>query len=269
MAKENEIITKIFLNDKDAQDKLKKLEATLEDIRRRRDAAYSAGNESEYKKLNAVLKNTRIEMDEIKVSGDLINHTLSNLSTASVKELRRNIAIINNELKSGRVKRGSEDWKVLNTQLRKCKEELQKINMESKSAVDGRSSFSKIADFFNSHCPWISTRTSGSLAASTVSTSQKRPLNTDAALSLTMKWCSRALPGCHRLPRPLSSCSFSEAGQNSTSSLKSRELTSTRWTWALILQNWYGWTIRAIALNLQRLLIISRIFRRTMRQLVY
>lgn len=58
------------------------------------------------------------------VSGQTINRTLQNLSTASVKDLKRTMIAINAELKSGRVVRNSEDWKVLNGQLKKCREEM-------------------------------------------------------------------------------------------------------------------------------------------------
>jgi len=149
MAKEQEIITKIFLNDEQAKDKLKDLERKMEELRKKRDQAFNMGKMDSVKDLNKELEKTKKEMSNIQISGTKINHTLENLSTASVKELRRNITVINNELKSGRVKRGSEDWKVLNGQLKKCKEELQKINMESKAAVDGRSFLSKTADFMN------------------------------------------------------------------------------------------------------------------------
>lgn len=149
MAKEQEIITKIFLNDEQAKNKLEELERKMGKLREQRDQAFNMGKMDSVKDLNKDLEKTKKEMSNIQISGTKINHTLENLSTASVKELRRNITVINNELKSGRVKRGSEDWKALNSQLRRCKEELQKINMESKAAVDGRSSLTKIADFMN------------------------------------------------------------------------------------------------------------------------
>ncbi|MBO4963695.1 MAG: phage tail tape measure protein, partial [Prevotella sp.] len=149
MAKEQDIITKIFLNDEQAKDKLNSLEKKMEELRKKRDQAFNMGKMDSVKDLNKELIKTKKEMSDIQISGTKINHTLENLSTASVKELRRNITVINNELKSGRVKRGSEDWKALNGQLRKCKEELQRINMESKTAVDGRSFLSKAADFMN------------------------------------------------------------------------------------------------------------------------
>lgn len=149
MAKEQEIITKIFLNDEQAKNKLEELERKMGKLREQRDQAFNMGKMDSVKDLNKDLEKTKKEMSNIQISGTKINHTLENLSTASVKELRRNITVINNELKSRRVKRGSEDWKALNGQLRKCKEELQKINMESKAAVDGRSFFTKAGDYLN------------------------------------------------------------------------------------------------------------------------
>lgn len=149
MAKENEIITKIFLNDSQAKEKLDELKAKMEEIRKKRDDAFKVDPKADLKKYNDQLRLTQKQISNILSSGDKINYTLEHLSTASVNELRRDIAVINNELKSGRVLRGSEDWKVLNAQLKKCKEELYKINQESKAATDDKSLFSKVAGFLN------------------------------------------------------------------------------------------------------------------------
>lgn len=151
MAKEQEIITKIFLNDEQAKSKLEELGRKMDSIRERRDKAFSVGDMPQVKKLNEDLRNTQREMNKVSASGEQIKRTLENLSTASVKELRRTMAQINGELRSGSVKRGSEEWKVLNTQLKRCKEELQRISMESKAAVQGKSFFSKAADFLNTN----------------------------------------------------------------------------------------------------------------------
>ncbi len=148
MAKENEIITKIFLNDEQAKSKLKDLEDTIKSIRKERDKAFSDNNMPEVKRLNEDLKKTVKQMNDVKTSGDLINKTLNNLSTASFKDLNKTIKAINDELKSGRVERGSEDWKKLSKQLKKCREELYKVNQESRAASNG-SFISKAANFLN------------------------------------------------------------------------------------------------------------------------
>lgn len=149
MAQTKEIITKIYLNDEQAQDKLSKLEQRLSDIRDKRDKAFQAQNFEALKDYNDELRKTQKEMDNIKVSGQTINRTLQNLSTASVKDLKRTMIAINAELKSGRVVRNSEEWKVLNGQLKKCREEMQKIRNESKAVTQNDSFVHKTADFLN------------------------------------------------------------------------------------------------------------------------
>lgn len=124
MAQTKEIITKIYLNDEQAQNKLKELEEHLAKIRDKRDKAFQEQNFEGLKKYNDELRKTQKEMDKMNVSGQTINRTLQNLSTASVKDLKRTMIAINAELKSGRVVRNSEDWKVLNGQLKKCREEM-------------------------------------------------------------------------------------------------------------------------------------------------
>lgn len=147
MAKEQNIITKIFLNDEQAKNKLEELEKKMENLRQKRDKAFNMGKMDSVKDLNKQLQQTQKEMSNIQISGTKINHMLENLSTASIKELRRSITVINNELKSGRVKRGSEDWEYLTGKLKKCREELKKINDESRAT--NKSLISRATDFLN------------------------------------------------------------------------------------------------------------------------
>ncbi len=147
MEKEQNIITKIFLNDEQAKNKLDELEKKMDKLREKRDKAFQTNDMKGVNDLNKLLRQTQKEMNKVKVSGDSINKTLDKLSTASVKELQKSITAINAELKSGRVKRGSEDWEYLSEKLKKCREELKKINDESKAI--NKSFISEATDFLN------------------------------------------------------------------------------------------------------------------------
>lgn len=55
---------------------------------------------------------------------------------------------INRELKSGAVARNSQEWKFLNEQLKRCKQELQNVNQESKTS---KSLWSRFFSFLNTN----------------------------------------------------------------------------------------------------------------------
>lgn len=124
--------TRIFLNAEEAKNQLKELQSKVEDLRKKKEAAASAGNWEDFNKIKRQLDDTVKEADKLSNSSARVSKTLDNLSTASVKEINKTIKAINAELKSGAIERGSEEWNFLNEQLARCNEELRKIRNESK-----------------------------------------------------------------------------------------------------------------------------------------
>lgn len=126
--------TRIFLNDQQAKSKLESLEKDIKRLRNEQEAAAKAGDWTKFEQVKKDLKQANKEMDAMKTSAQKVSHVLDNLKTSSIKEIRQTMGAINRELKSGAVARNSQEWKFLNEQLKRCKQELQNVNQESKTS---------------------------------------------------------------------------------------------------------------------------------------
>lgn len=138
--------TRIFLNDQQAKSKLESLEKDIKRLRNEQEAAAKAGDWTKFEQVKKDLKQANKEMDAMKTSAQKVSHVLDNLKTSSIKEIRQTMGAINRELKSGAVERNSREWKFLNEQLKRCKQELQLVNNESKTT---KSIWSRCMDFLN------------------------------------------------------------------------------------------------------------------------
>ena len=119
--------TRIFLNDQQAKSKLESLEKDIKRLRSEQEAAAKAGDWTKFEQVKKDLKQANKEMGAMKTSAQKVSHVLDNLKTSSPKEIRQTMGAINRELKSGAVARNSQEWKFLNEQLKRCKQELQTI----------------------------------------------------------------------------------------------------------------------------------------------
>ena len=126
--------TRIFLNDQQAKSKLESLEKDIKRLRNEQEAVAKAGDWTKFEQVKKDLKQANKEMDAMKTSAQKVSHVLDNLKTSSIKEIRQTMGAINRELKSGAVARNSQEWKFLNEQLKRCKQELQNVNQESKTS---------------------------------------------------------------------------------------------------------------------------------------
>lgn len=131
MANTEEVVTRVFLDVKDAQNKLQALMHDADELKKRQKEAFIAGDQKTYREATKELKKVNAEIKALSTSSQAINNTLKNLSTASVKELNSTIKAINAKLRDGSVQRNSAEWKELQTQLKKAKAEMQSINEEA------------------------------------------------------------------------------------------------------------------------------------------
>ena len=138
--------TRIFLNDQQAKSKLESLEKDIKRLRNEQEAAAKAGDWTKFAQVKKDLKQANKEMGAMTTSAQKVSHVLGNLKTSSIKEIRQTMSAINRELKSGAVARNSQEWRFLNDQLKRCKQELQDINQESKST---KSIWGRTSDFLN------------------------------------------------------------------------------------------------------------------------
>ncbi len=140
--------TRIFLNDQQAKSKLESLEKDIKRLRSEQEAAANAGDWTKFEQVKKDLKQANKEMGAMKTSAQKVSHVLDNLKTSSIKEIRQTMGAINRELKSGAVARNSQEWKFLNEQLKRCKQELQNVNQESKTS---KSLWSRFFSFLNTN----------------------------------------------------------------------------------------------------------------------
>ena len=114
----NDNITITFhVNGKPVEQELKKLEQQATELRTKMDAAFTAGDTKQHRKLEQQLKQVEKQTEHVAGQHRRLNQTLSNLSTSKPKELRSAMKRLNDELKDPAVKRGSEQWNKVQEQL--------------------------------------------------------------------------------------------------------------------------------------------------------
>ena len=126
-------ISRVILDTKEAKDRLNDLEKKLKELKKARDEAYAKGESTTA--LERQIKRIEAEANNYRTTQDKVNKTLKNLSSASYKELQIIAKALNKELRSGAIKRNSEEWKRLQQQLKSVKREMAAINNESKEHV--------------------------------------------------------------------------------------------------------------------------------------
>ncbi len=90
------------------------------------------------------LSEARAKMEDVKIETQLVNNTLSHLSTASVRDLEYSIKIINQQMRG--LDRGTKEFKAMEEQAKKLKTELQNIRYEGGAQ---QSWMNRTADWFN------------------------------------------------------------------------------------------------------------------------
>ena len=119
--------TRIFLNDEQAKSKITELGKRITTVRADMDKAYKKKKWEDFNTLKKELDQRTKELNSMRTTAQSVEHVLKNLSSSSVKEIKRTISAINKELTSGSVARNTDDWKFLTEQLERAKKELKKI----------------------------------------------------------------------------------------------------------------------------------------------
>jgi len=128
--------SRIFINDQQAKNRIKELTRYMETLRKEKEKAAEAGDWESFNRLKKELDKTNKELRSMQSSAQKVDNVLRTLDKRSVKEIKQTIASINREMNSGAIERGSEQWRFLNEQLVRCKQELKAIAEESKIASD-------------------------------------------------------------------------------------------------------------------------------------
>lgn len=136
------------VNSKEAQQKLEQLEAKATQLRTKFADAFRRGDTRAITDINKQLQKVNKEMDNMRTNAANIRAAMVRLDKATPRELQRTIKLINNELNSGRVQRGTKEWEQYVAQLKKAQAELKKVKAQM-SIDDRRSVFGKIKDSIN------------------------------------------------------------------------------------------------------------------------
>lgn len=123
---------KVQINGEQAKYELKILEASASRLKDQINKAYEAGQEKKMMKLQRELKKVNAEMNTMRKQVVTIDEAMKDLSTKGPAELNKIIKAINAELNSGRVRRGSEEWKLYQDRLKAVRKELRNIQDESR-----------------------------------------------------------------------------------------------------------------------------------------
>lgn len=128
-------------------DKIKQVDTQLRAARKAGDADLAKSLKSQKEQLVQNKKSLQKEAIDV-------NKILNNLSTAKPKELNATIKSLTKQLNDPAIKRGSRDWKFLNDQIKRCKQELNQVNAELQL---GQSRWDKATGFINKYAGMIAT----------------------------------------------------------------------------------------------------------------
>lgn len=123
-----EVVLKV--NDKDHKQKFEDAIKRQEELRKKFAAATSAGDHAALERISRDMNKVNREIANMQVNASNIKAAMQRLDQASPKELKKTIKLINDELNSGRVERGSKDWEIYVEAIRKAKSELNSVNDE-------------------------------------------------------------------------------------------------------------------------------------------
>lgn len=142
MSNTQRFTAQVFLDSKDAEQRIDNLKKKMEQLRQEKVKALQAGDDKGIKNATKELKAAEKEMRTLQTTAQGVDRTLASLNTASVKELQLTVKAINRALTDGSVKRGTEQWRQLQAALSQCKTELNHIRQEgsaAREAVGGKS----------------------------------------------------------------------------------------------------------------------------------
>lgn len=132
MATQQDATVNIHVNNQEAEEKVKELSARARQLRQEFAEAVRIGDKGTIAKTEKELKKVNKELNNATLRAARIRDAMKHLSQATPKELHNTLKLINQELNSGAVKRGSKEWKQYQAQLKQVNAELRKIQAESR-----------------------------------------------------------------------------------------------------------------------------------------
>ena len=132
MSTQQDATVNIHVNNQEAEDKVKELSARARQLRQEFAEAVRIGDKGTIAKTEKELKKVNKELNNATLRSARIRDAMKHLSQATPKELHNTLKLINQELNSGAVKRGSKEWQQYQQQIKEVNAELRKIQTESR-----------------------------------------------------------------------------------------------------------------------------------------
>lgn len=126
--REEQVRVRLLIDGSQAAQKLAELKKDLDEARNKQAEAQRSGQDA--KRWEKEVRRLEQVMDQHQGKVERVKRTMDNMSQASVKDLRQAIKLLNAEIASGRVARGSEEWKAYQKAIREAKTELKAIAEE-------------------------------------------------------------------------------------------------------------------------------------------
>ena len=139
----------IDLDTGNSESKLDRLKARAAELRKAFAEATAAGDTKRINSLTREINKTTSEIRRLQTNAERVRDAMVSLDKATPKQLRNTIKLINAELNSGRVARGSREWNDYVKQLQRAQAELKKVKAEMDGAGDNGSFLDKIKDTVN------------------------------------------------------------------------------------------------------------------------
>lgn len=141
----------IDLNARQAQSELKKLEEQQKRLKDQQKALYessSAKNHQLAADMQKDIDNVSTKIREQKKYINGLSTAVSDLSNASYKELSQTVKVLNKQLRSGDIPKGSKEFKAMAERIKDARREMQKFNDATK---EQQSFLSRAADKLNKY----------------------------------------------------------------------------------------------------------------------
>lgn len=122
----------VHVNNQEAEQKVRELSDRARQLRKEFAEAVRIGDKGTIAKTEKELRKVNKELNNATLRAARIRDAMKHLSQATPKELHNTLKLINQELNSGAVKRGSKEWKQYQEQIKQVNAELRKIQAESR-----------------------------------------------------------------------------------------------------------------------------------------
>ena len=177
----NQTVVETYIDGKQAKKDLADLRKRAEELRGAYDKAITDKDTRAAGKYASELKKVGAQMKNLERKHFDVNKVLDNLSSASVPALNKALQRLNAEIKGGNVKRGSKEWEVLQSRIRRVKEEIAKVNAEQRLQPDVVARSGQMWQRYGGYIAGAATALVGFLALMNKYRSEKNTMEDNAA----------------------------------------------------------------------------------------